>query len=355
MTINSSERPNVVCGKRRLTPARWRISRLSAADSTRGSAGNTGRLSLGLEDIAGTTHGLQIAWITRIALDFPAQPRHLHIDIADVAAEPRRLRQFLARHRLSRLLRQYRQETGLGGGEVNNGVAAEQFAAREVETKIAKADFTRRRRRAGPALQDIADAQDELARLERLDEVIIGAVLEAVDPILGLSHRRQQQDRHAHPRILAQRAGQREAALARHHDIEHNEIEGKARELGARLGRVRGAGHAEAAVREVAAQQLAQPQIVIDNEEVGLALGHRAGLYGTRHERAARRSKRRRSSSPAMMPSRTLRKPSTACGPALRYAPATRMRCGSDNCRSKSRPRSVNSRSRCRLSWEPRC
>src|SRR5262249_51573079 len=141
--------------------------------------------------------------------------------------------------------------------------------------------------------------------------------------------------------------------LARHHDVEHDEIERKAGELGARLGRVRGAGHAEAAVREITPQQLAQPQIVIDDEEVGFALGHRARLYGKRHGRAARRSKRRRSSSPAMMPSRTLRKPSTACEPALRKAPATRTRCGSDNCHSKSPPRSVNSRSPRPPSSEP--
>src|SRR5205814_1981654 len=78
--------------------------------SARGSAGNAGRLSLGLEDITGAANGLQIAGIARIALEFAPQPRHLHIDITDVAAEPRRLRQLLARHGLARLLRQDRQE-----------------------------------------------------------------------------------------------------------------------------------------------------------------------------------------------------------------------------------------------------
>jgi len=80
-------------------------------------------------------------------------------------------------------------------------------------------------------------------------------------------------------RVAAQGAGQRETALAGHHDIEHDQIEGKAGELGARLGGVGGAGHAKAAVAEIAAQQLAQPQIVIDDKEVRLAVGHRAGLY----------------------------------------------------------------------------
>ncbi len=44
---------------------------------------------LGLERIAGAPHGLQVAGIARVGLDLAAQPRHLHIDIADVAAELR--------------------------------------------------------------------------------------------------------------------------------------------------------------------------------------------------------------------------------------------------------------------------
>src|SRR5438045_9452239 len=90
MTISSSERPKVVCGKSRFIQPRWRISKPSAAAgevSARGSAGNAGRLSLGLEDITGAANGLQIARIARIALEFAPQPRHLHIDITDVAAD----------------------------------------------------------------------------------------------------------------------------------------------------------------------------------------------------------------------------------------------------------------------------
>src|ERR1051325_1991407 len=280
MTISSSERPNVVCGKRRLAQPRCRISKPSAAAgavSARGSAGNAGRLSLGLEDITGAANRLQVARIARIALELAPQPRHLHIDITDVAAEPRRLRQLLARYRLPCLLRQDRQEAGLGGGQVNRIVAPEQFAAREVKTERAEPDLARRRRDSGPALQDVADAQDQLARLEWLDEIIVGAVLEAVDAVLRLAHRGQQQYRDARLGVSAQGTGQREPVLARHHDVEHDQIEGKARELGARLRGIGCPGHAKAAVAEIAAQQLAQPQIVVDDEKVGLGIGHRAG------------------------------------------------------------------------------
>src|ERR1051325_3348213 len=118
MTISSSERPNVVCGKRRLAQPRCRISKPSAAAgavSARGSAGNAGRLSLGLEDITGAANGLQIARIGGIALELAPQPRHLHIDITDVAAEPRRLRQLLARSRLVCPLHPEPPQPGPGG------------------------------------------------------------------------------------------------------------------------------------------------------------------------------------------------------------------------------------------------
>src|SRR5438128_3755987 len=105
ITISSSERPNMLCGNSRLSQPRWRISKLSdagAAGSSAGAAGSaTAAPSLGLEDIAGAAHGLQVTGITRVALDLAAQPGHLHVDIADGAAARRRLRQLLARHRLA--------------------------------------------------------------------------------------------------------------------------------------------------------------------------------------------------------------------------------------------------------------
>ena len=101
-TISSSERPNIVCGSSRLIRLCWRMSSISGARSGVASArvATASAASLGLERIAGAAHRLQIARVARVALDLAAQPRHLHVDIADVAAELRRLRQLLARHRL---------------------------------------------------------------------------------------------------------------------------------------------------------------------------------------------------------------------------------------------------------------
>src|SRR6266446_909927 len=116
-TISSSERPNIVCGSNRLIRLRWRMSRSAGAspgglplNGPRGA--NVAAASLGFERIAGAPHGLQVAGIAWVGLDLAAQPGHLHIDVADVAAELRRLRQILARYRLAGVRREAGQEPG---------------------------------------------------------------------------------------------------------------------------------------------------------------------------------------------------------------------------------------------------
>src|SRR5580704_10339523 len=107
MTISSRERPNIVFGSIRLIQCRWRISRVS---SRVGRMSNDRLLiaasSVRTQRIAGAAHRLQVAWIARIGLDLAAQPVHLHVDVADIAAELRRLRQFLARYGLRCVLRE---------------------------------------------------------------------------------------------------------------------------------------------------------------------------------------------------------------------------------------------------------
>ena len=109
-----------------------------------------------------------------------------------------------------------------------------------------------------------------------LAQIVVGAGLEAPDPILGRAARGQQQDRHL--ALAAQLLGQRQAVLARHHDVEHHEVEGHA--LGARLGLggIGGGGHEIAVLHQVAVQQLAQPGIVVDHQDVRclfVGFGHR--------------------------------------------------------------------------------
>src|SRR4051794_19590329 len=102
----------MVCGSSRLIQLFCRISMSSGAAPGSGTTGNTATSasaarSIRLEDIAGAADGVQIARIAGIHLDFSAQPGHLHIDITDVAAELRRLRQLLPRYWLAGVRREH--------------------------------------------------------------------------------------------------------------------------------------------------------------------------------------------------------------------------------------------------------
>src|ERR1051326_873520 len=91
ITISSSERPNIVRGSTFLIQPR-RAARTGAAGASASSAPSSKAVaaaSVGFEDISGAAHGVEIARITRVALDLAAQPHHLDIDVADIAAELR--------------------------------------------------------------------------------------------------------------------------------------------------------------------------------------------------------------------------------------------------------------------------
>ena len=108
-------------------------------------------------------------------------------------------------------------------------------------------DLDGRRRRLRAAPQDAGDAQQQLARLEGLGEIVVGADLEPADAVRHLRARGQHEDRHR--RGLPQRLGEFEPALARHHHVDDQEVEGDAGELPARLGGRGGGGDAEAVAR----------------------------------------------------------------------------------------------------------
>src|SRR5438132_13899665 len=88
-----SERPNSVRGSSCLINGSPRGRPVAASDGA--------VASVGLEDIARTSDGLQVARELRILLDLAPEARHLDVDRAHVAAELAGLAQRLARHRLA--------------------------------------------------------------------------------------------------------------------------------------------------------------------------------------------------------------------------------------------------------------
>ena len=71
-------------------------------------------------------------------------------------------------------------------------------------------------------------------------------------------------------RGLAQGLRELEPGLARHHHVEHHKVIAQALQLGARIGGINRRGDDEIMLRQIAAQQRAQPVVVIDHQDMGL-------------------------------------------------------------------------------------
>jgi hypothetical protein len=115
-----------------------------------------------------------------------------------------------------------------------------------------------------------SDAGDELLRLERLDDVVVGSGLEADDNIHGVGPCSEHDDRHAG--FGADPPAHLHAIQSWEHDVEEDEVG-----LGVTKGRehpgaVRYVGHLEPLVAQDDAEHLRQRQIVIDDEHATLHL-----------------------------------------------------------------------------------
>ena len=164
------------------------------------------------------------------------------------------------------------------------------------------------RRGGGGAAEHGAEAEDEFVGLERFAEVVVGAGFEPGDAVFGRAAGGEQQDGEVLA-VLAEGGGEVEAGFAGHHDVEHEGVGLDGAELVAGFGHVGGGGDAEALLGQVAGQQPAEAGVVVDDKDVGVAVGHCGeGSFLSSVARAP----------PSMMPRMTRRKPSTAGPPASR-------------------------------------
>ena len=101
---------------------------------------------------------------------------------------------------------------------------------------------------------------------ERLGDVVVGAHLQADDPVRLLRHGGQQDDRD--PRRLAQVPAQRETVLAGHHDVEDHEVD--RRRLQCPSGGGAPVDHRDTHVVpfQVSPQRFANLPVVVDHQHV---------------------------------------------------------------------------------------
>jgi hypothetical protein len=118
--------------------------------------------------------------------------------------------------------------------------------------------------------QHALDAGQQLARIERFRDVVVGADLEADDSVDDITRRGDHDD--ADVVALAQVTRECQAVFARHADVEQDQVGQIALDLSAHLGAVGGGPHGVAVAAEVLQQHGPNARVVIDDEHAGSAV-----------------------------------------------------------------------------------
>src|SRR5579883_3577318 len=171
MTMIASVRPSIVRGRKLLIRAPM-PSRSGFASEVRSA------VSIGAEDIARSAHGLKVSWEFRVLLDLAAKPIDLHIDAARRDLDSAPVGEFVATDDDSWRLRQHAEQPGFDIGQPHDLLARNQFRPLGIESPPSELDRLRTFRRLHRSAQDGRDPQQQLAGLEGLGKIIVGAGLE---------------------------------------------------------------------------------------------------------------------------------------------------------------------------------
>ena len=121
-------------------------------------------------------------------------------------------------------------------------------------------------------------AGQQFARVEGLAEVVVGADFEADDAVDVLALGGQHDDGRA---VVggAQAAADRQAVFAGHHQVEHDQVDRVAQQDAVERLAVFGHDDLEAFLRQVAAQQVADAGVVVDDHDLVCASGSLIHFY----------------------------------------------------------------------------
>ena len=138
------------------------------------------------------------------------------------------------------MAQQQLEQLGLAARELEVAVAAARRAGLGLEGQVGEGQPLLRR---AVAAQQRAQPRAQLLALERLDEVVVGAGVEAGDALLERVARGQQEDRHGEA-LGAQAARDGEAVDAGHGHVEHEDVGHRALDRGERGAAVGDGAHA---------------------------------------------------------------------------------------------------------------
>jgi hypothetical protein len=133
------------------------------------------------------------------------------------------------------------------------------------------------------APQPGAHARDQLARREGLDDVVVGADLQAHDAVHFFRARGQHHD--GDLRHRADFAADGEAVFARHHHVEQHKVEAAGCGVAHRAGGTGQHRHFETGFGQELFGQAADLGIVVDQQNMAFGRGHHGRNVGTKRAR----------------------------------------------------------------------
>ena len=203
---------------------------------------------------------------------------------AGVAHPPHAIEEPVARVHDAGALEEVGEEVELLRRQLDRLVADRHLAALDVDDDVGELDAVVARRRLG-ATKDRLHAGDELARRERLGDVVVGADLEPGDTVGLLVARGEHENRHCG--LRAKPAADLKAVEAGQADVEHDEADRMPRELGERFLTGAHPDHAIAVAAEVRPDDRSDRLLVLDEEHRSARLPCRQvrGLAVRRHFR----------------------------------------------------------------------
>ena len=177
------------------------------------------------QGVADAAHRVDQAWLAA-GLGLLAQVADVHVErvraVAEVVA-PDAVEDHRPRQHLPRVAQEQLEQRELGPRQDELLAATGHLAGTGVQLEVGEAERGRLVVGAESA-QKRPDARDELLEGERLDEVVVGAGLEACDAVGDLVARGQHQDRELAP-VGPQPAGELEPVEPRHQDVDDREVE----------------------------------------------------------------------------------------------------------------------------------
>ena len=226
----------------------------------------------GAEHVPGTANRLDHRRALGVRLDLAPQPPDLGVDAAVEGVEfpvMCKLRQLLPAQRPVRIGGEGTEKLELRRRDRYLLPILErvQRAGVEVQHAAPEADSTasglgRGWARRPDALEHVAHPRQQLARLERLRQIVVSTHLEPNDAIEGIAGGRQHDD----PGVLMlpQPAGQAEPVLAGHTDIKNDEVDRLPGQSGPHRRATVRRFDVEPVQRQVLADHLADPVLVVD-------------------------------------------------------------------------------------------